>query len=403
MVKARTWFTLFIVSAGTIAATASCGSSDEATGGSGGATIITGGGNTSAGTAGRVSIGRAGSGGATSSGGGGPTTGNGDALGSTCTSDAQCGDGLVCITANSGKFGGQGPSKGMCTKACDATAKTNAECDGFKAGAICADFGTETEPAGYCIDSCTTGDVADLTTKCSGRSDFLCWDFGSNFPTPYCVPHCRSDAECGAGLYCDKASLFGLCSKTKPATSGDPVGTACDPNADPTTCEQGCLRTSADGVTPAVGVCVEFCSIGSECMYGPGAKGAPGGLCIGKVSADSGPIDPGYCMANCSCTSDCFIEGDLCRKWASDESDLEDALGAPGLCYPVLAMSTELSCGEGGAGGASSGGGGAPAGGHGGMSTGGSGTAGSATGGSSSAGSSGGGGAPVAGGGGSGG
>ena len=44
MVKARTWFTLFMVSLGTVAATASCGS-DEATGGphAGAGSIITAG------------------------------------------------------------------------------------------------------------------------------------------------------------------------------------------------------------------------------------------------------------------------------------------------------------------------------------------------------------------------
>ncbi len=31
---------------------------------------------------------------------------------------------------------------------------------------------------------------------------------------------------------------------------------------------------------------------------------------------------------------------------------LVDVLGAPGVCYPSVAMSVELSCGEGGAGGA---------------------------------------------------
>ncbi|HYQ28241.1 MAG TPA: hypothetical protein VER04_13520, partial [Polyangiaceae bacterium] len=87
MVKARTWFALFIVSVGTIAATASCGS-DEATGGSGGGSIITGGGIGGGGHPG--SIGRSGF------GGGGGTSTSGSSLGAECTSDAQCGEGLIC-------------------------------------------------------------------------------------------------------------------------------------------------------------------------------------------------------------------------------------------------------------------------------------------------------------------
>src|SRR6188768_746886 len=79
VVKTRTWFTLFIVSLGTVAATVSCGS-DEATGGGGGGS---GGGIISAG--GRAGgVGRAGSGGGTSS----------SPIGSSCTTDAQCGAGL---------------------------------------------------------------------------------------------------------------------------------------------------------------------------------------------------------------------------------------------------------------------------------------------------------------------
>ncbi len=109
MVKARTWFTLFIISLGTVAATASCGS-DEATGASAGASGVGGGGIISgAGRAGATS--RAGSGGGSSAGG--------SLLGGVCTSDAQCGDGLICAKTTGTTFGKGGPSNGVCTMACD--------------------------------------------------------------------------------------------------------------------------------------------------------------------------------------------------------------------------------------------------------------------------------------------
>jgi len=385
VVKARTWFTLFMVSFGTVAATASCGSDEATGGGSGAGNIISGGGNS--GSGGKGALPRAGSGGMST--GGGPSTSS-SLLGAMCSRDSECGGGdLICVTANSKLWNGGGPSQGMCTKACDPNAATSIECDAVKPGAACADFGTDKDPQGYCLDSCVTGPVDDINSKCSGRSDFICYDFGSAF----CVPHCRSDAECGAGLYCDKSSLFGLCSTTKPP-AGDPVGTACDPDADPTTCEQGCLRTSDDGVTPKVGVCTDFCSIGSECMYGPGQKSVPGGLCVGRLTAASGPMDLGYCMPNCECTSDCFIDGQLCRKWGTDaeETALKNLLGAPGLCYPVVTDSSELTCaggagGTGGAGGAGGHAGVGGAGGHGGMAAGGSAGTAPATGGSSAGGS----------------
>ncbi|HEY3255575.1 MAG TPA: hypothetical protein VGJ91_16570, partial [Polyangiaceae bacterium] len=268
MIKARTWFTLFMVSLGTIAATASCGSSDEATGGKGGGgSIIPGGGSSG-------SVGRAGSVGRSGAANGGGTSATDSALGSTCTADTQCGDGMICAKANSTVFGDGGPSQGMCTMSCT---PGGTECDTLKAGAECFDFGTTADPQGYCLDSCAQGDPLDLASKCAGRSDFVCVDLGDTAPLPFCVPHCRSDAECGTGLYCDKSSLLGLCTKTKP--SGDPVGTDCTPGGTTSTCEGYCIRTSDTGVTPVTGTCVELCAAGFECMYGSGSKPSPGGFC----------------------------------------------------------------------------------------------------------------------------
>jgi hypothetical protein len=338
VVNARTWFTLFIISLGTVAATASCGS-DEATGGSGGnGSIISGGGRAG-------SVGRAGS-------GGGSNVGS-TALGTECSSDAQCGDGLICAKANGTLFGGAGPSKGMCTMPCE---PGGTECGALKAGAECFDFSTTAETQGYCLDACEQDTPVDVTSKCAGRSDFVCVDLGEDAVLPFCVPHCRSDAECGTGLFCDKSSLLGLCSKTKPP-AGDPVGSDCTPSATSNTCEGYCIRTSADGVTPVTGSCVELCSGGSECMYGSGSNPAPGGFCGGALSDPFGAIDLGYCLPNCSCSGDCKLPGDLCRKWPDADRDLADVLGAPGVCYPVVAQSVELTCGEGGAGGAGGAGG----------------------------------------------
>ncbi|HEY0469449.1 MAG TPA: hypothetical protein VGC79_34905 [Polyangiaceae bacterium] len=334
MVKARTWFTLFMVSVGTVAATASC-SSDEATGGAGGGgSIISGGGH--AGTAGRTGS------------GGGPAISS--SIGIECTADADCGGkGLVCAKANSTVFGNGGPSGGMCTLPCTPTQDgTGTECQTLSATALCIPFGDETDPQAYCLDGCVLGDdPLDVSTKCAGRPDFVCYQ-SSALPSALCVPHCRSDAECGTGLYCDQSSPLGLCVKTKPV--GDPVGTPCDADINaPQTCAGVCLGVSSDTTD---GVCAELCATGSECMYGPGSKPSPGGFCAGALSDAPGLLDLGYCLPNCSCSSDCKFPGDLCRAWPSDFSDVADALGAPGVCYPIVAGSVELSCSEGGAGGA---------------------------------------------------
>jgi len=294
--------------------------------------------------------GRAGALGRAGSSGGGSVTDT--SLGLACTSNVQCGDGMVCATANGTLFGPGGPSHGMCTLSCSAG---GTECETLKTGAECFNFGTDAVPQGYCLDACVQGDAVDLQTKCAGRSDFACVDLGQGTIAPFCVPHCRSDAECGTGLYCDKSSVLGLCSKTKPP-AGDPVGAPCTPDAATNTCEGFCIQTSADGATPVTGACVELCSGGFECMYSSGSSPSPGGLCGGALSDTFGTLDLGYCLANCSCTGDCKLPGDLCRKWPAADADLASLLGAPGVCYSALAESVELTCGKGGTSGAGSGG-----------------------------------------------
>ena len=327
MVKARTWFTLFIISLLTIAATASCGS-DEATGGGGGAggmgAILTAG----------TSSGRAGGSGVTSN------------LGLKCSTDAQCGTGFVCATASGSTIGSGGPQDGMCTLAC----QTSNDCEAVQPGAACFNFGTDSATKLYCLAACQQGgDASALPTKCQGRDDFACIDLRdaatSNVPDPFCLPLCTSDEKCGAGLFCNKGS--GLCTKTKP--TGDPVGTDCNPAATTDTCEGFCIRTTADGVTPQKGTCTEFCAGFFDCQY-KGSK--PGGLCGGPLSDTFGVLDLGYCLPSCNCTGDCTFPGDLCRKWVlPDESSIATSLGTDGLCYPQVSDSVELSCGEGGAGG----------------------------------------------------
>jgi len=345
VVKARAWFTLFIVSLGTVAATVSCGS-DEATGGTnnGGASgggIISGGGRAG-------SVGRAGasSGAGAGSGSGGMPSVSGSTLGAECTSDAQCTDGMICAKASGTLFGSGGPSHGMCTMACTSTN----DCDVLEAGADCVNFGTKMAPLLYCLESCIEGGtVADAANKCQGRADVACVDVGTTAPQPTCLPQCVSDADCGSGLFCDKTSVLALCTKTKPPT-GDPAGTPCDASSTTQTCQGYCIGIDANSTE---GICTELCSIGVPCLF---AGAAPGGLCTGPLTTNPGPGDLGFCESNCACTSDCKFPGELCRKWTTAESTIADALGAEGLCYSSLDTSVELTCGAGGAGGDGAGG-----------------------------------------------
>ncbi len=349
MIKARTWLTLLLLSFGTIAATASCGS-DEATGGGGG----TGGGGLlgAGGASGKGgAVGRAGSGSA------GDSTGTTGLLGTVCAVDGDCGTGLTCVTAGSNKFDGGGPSQGLCTAPCT----TDDDCAPFETGAGCVNLGTTDIPAPYCLEACTQGDPADPNTKCQGRLDLACKDLSdpttSTTPDPFCVPRCSQDSECGTGLYCSPRS--GLCSKTKP--TGDAAGTPCDANAMTNNCAGICVGFPDSTGKVFTGYCADLCSGVTPCNF---TGTTPGGLCLGALSQMFGELDEGFCEPTCTCTGECKFPNHICRGWTADESDLQTALASPGLCFPPPMPpdgSVELTC-EGGAGGTTETGG-APAGG----------------------------------------
>ncbi|HEY4106387.1 MAG TPA: hypothetical protein VGM44_20950 [Polyangiaceae bacterium] len=322
MVKARTWLALALISLGTIAATVSCGS-DETTGGGSGGGLISGG---SGGSGGAVNRG--------GSGGTGPIS----ALGASCTSDAECGTGLICLPPSDPDVG---PANGLCTAACT----TNGDCDALSTGAGCVQFASNS----YCLEGCAQGDPGpDLSVKCHGRLDEACAEYQGSVSSVFlCAPLCAQDSDCGSGLFCDHSQGLGQCIPTKP--TGDPAGTPCDPTATTNNCDGFCLQTSATGVTPVTAYCAEPCSVSAGCNF-DGTK--PLGACLGAISNPSGALDLGYCEEACGCDADCIIPGDLCQTWPPSLSSFKSGLGTAGLCLPLIVPGdTELSCtGEGGAG-----------------------------------------------------
>ncbi len=271
---------------------------------------------------------------------GGSTVAASGLLGSTCAADSDCGAGLTCLPSNGTELGGGGPSNGLCTQVCT----TDDDCAGAEPGAGCVFF-DQSSTTGFCFESCVTGNPTSVATKCQGRADLVCIDLSTTGAgDTFCQPQCQSDVQCGTGALCNPVD--GLCEATKP--TGDPVGTACDPNAATDKCLGFCLPTSAANVTPATGTCVQFCSGVTECMF-TGAKA--GGFCAGGNPA---LFDPGYCEPGCNCDSDCPIPGDVCQAWGTGAlfTQLETDLGTAGFCFPNALGSTELTCsgGEAGAG-----------------------------------------------------
>ena len=347
MIKARTWLALLVLSVTTVAATAGCGG-DAATGSGasgdpGEGSIITAGG---AGTSGAV--GHAGAGNTGGDSGSGSTTPASGTLGATCVVDSDCGAGLTCLTSDSTTLGGLGgPSLGLCTVTC----ALDSDCAPFEAGAGCVNYGTTNDPQAFCFEGCVQGSDGTVT-QCQGRPDIACADLSdptlTTVPNPFCVPQCRSDLECGTGLFCNPQT--GLCNKTKP--TGDPVGTACDPAAATNNCLGTCIgvRDSQNNLT--TGFCADLCSGYAACDFGAGLNAT--GFCMGQLSSNFGLGDLGYCEPLCDCSGDCKISGDKCQAWqnsaagAADKTDLK----SDGFCFPNVTGSVELTCGAAGAAGA---------------------------------------------------
>jgi hypothetical protein len=79
---------------------------------------------------------------------------------------------------------------------------------------------------------------------------------------------------------------------------------------------------------------------------------------VGPLSQNFDVLDLGFCEPSCNCTSDCRIPGRVCQAFATDanSAQLKADLGSNGLCTTAVG-GTELTCGEGGAGGVSNTGG----------------------------------------------
>jgi len=121
--------------------------------------------------------------------------------GNACTTAAQCGAGLTCLTPDSDPFGfGGGPAGGYCSAPC--TRDTDcpdpgSQCLGSAAGRT------------FCLRGCAVGEA----NQCGGRATLAC-RIPQNGTQGFCQPQCNSDADCGERA-CDAAT--GLCVEAAPA------------------------------------------------------------------------------------------------------------------------------------------------------------------------------------------
>jgi hypothetical protein len=223
-------------------------------------------------------------------------------LGSSCTSDSDCGDqGLGCADEKDDAIYGGHAAGGICTMAC--TGADDSSCLAF--GGLCENVSSEVDfPVWRCLQLCEPGGATTDSSKCHGRVDLACvsldleLDFGiDNFGL--CYPVCNADSNCGSERICHPR--WGVCRAGD--ASGDAFGAPCTPEDD--NCAGSCVGYEDDAGNFAYGYCSQACALGVEgsCPLSGGAAAD----CRFASSLTAGPGDYAYCQPTCSTDTDCGV------------------------------------------------------------------------------------------------
>lgn len=274
-------------------------------------------------------------------------------IGSRCQATLDCKVGLECITESMTALDGGAPPHGLCTVACT----QNTECEKFSAGSLCYPFDVES-PEGYCVEGCSFGQQGAFR-KCHARPDFSCapallqdtgYDCASGclageiciaatntcqLAIPACLPSCRGDLDCAAGLYCDQQFLGGKCVPTKPA--GKPLGEPCTVPGpleplEPDEC-LGYCQADADG--SSAGHCLSTCGLGSGCAWNPKTRLFDGACYITSTLSQGNAAygDLGFCAPACNCAAECGDASLACLVGQGIDPLDTKAYAGVGLCF----------------------------------------------------------------------
>ena len=266
-------------------------------------------------------------------------------VGAACRSDADCGPGLGCITAGGGQLAGSGPAGGYCSASCT----SDTACQVIDPGSECIGLAGQN----VCARSCESRAPRPGTSKCLDRTDLVCVSVAAQEPPGegpqpgLCVPACQSDAQCGAGLFCDLTS--GLCSGVRP--TGDPLGSPC---TSPDSCAGGVCLPLGDSFES---VCSAFCRFGGPGCGFDASDANPGAGCVLSLVPGETVGDRGLCLALCRTGLDCHETGAVCIPIAEGSDTLacvvpatqEPDPDAPGAGVPIgNECSVDADCGAGG-------------------------------------------------------
>jgi len=245
-----------------------------------------------------------------------PDTQAGGTVGATCSSDADCAQGLSCWRddGNETRF----PSHGMCTVSCAADATI---CTKLSPAAVCMQLVSGDPDAKRCVEQCslhspsfTSLSAGMPTGKCHGRNDMACTPSNTGGG---CVPACNDDSACTTGK-CSVKTGFCQSGQVEPWT--DKMGQAVSSNFD---CPAGVV------VSGGVTVCVPSCTLGvvPSCNWKGTNADATAACVFGQSPFGQG--DQGGCLALCNCDGDCSppLKCNTLPAFASQ------ATGSKGYCW----------------------------------------------------------------------
>lgn len=223
-----------------------------------------------------------------------------------CDSDDECAPGLLCLRSDQDVWLTGGPAHGYCSLECD---RDPTSCQRYDVTSVC--MSGDAMGHAYCLKACVLGDAFG-EKKCADRQDVSCAMMGFR---PVCMPNCGGDADCPAGRYCNHHS--GTC--TSGVSSGDPPGTACDPNL-PNTCSAYCSKLSN-----GEGVCSGVCTLGADYTCDvPASSADVVGLPLCMTFREDRAGDAGICVQRCRCNADCDHPSAYCDL---EVAEAEDGVG----------------------------------------------------------------------------
>jgi hypothetical protein len=250
-------------------------------------------------------------------------------VGARCETGPDCGPGLLCLSAASNDFfGNGGPSGGYCSANCT----TNADCETLDPDSTC--IGSPSGGQRLCLRTCLSLPAAPGERKCLDRTDVPCISAAASdqeLPTGgrqegLCLPICTSDADC-PGRYCHPGA--GVC-RDEPA-AGVPNAGSCERDEE---CAGGlCQELRIGG-----GICSQFCRYSAVtkagCGFGEEATTQRTSACLAPYVQAShfseGEGDVGTCHELCDADEDCTgaAVGWTCRA----DQDVASQFGRQGRC-----------------------------------------------------------------------